>query len=168
MKKKLLLITFLSAILNVLIFSQVFAASTCSDSSHNCGGTGGDHEKGSTCSHTHSGWSCHTCAETTGTGSIGWERKACTSNSLKRQASSTREHSYGYECGDCHAANMTCSGCGHRKKHTCYTPPVHTHSYSAATCTTPPTCSCGATSGTALGHSWSTTWSTDASKHWKK
>lgn len=31
----------------------------------------------------------------------------------------------------------------------------HTHSYSAATCTNPPKCSCGATEGTALGHKWS-------------
>lgn len=31
---------------------------------------------------------------------------------------------------------------------------VHTHSYSNATCTKPATCSCGATKGTALGHSW--------------
>ena len=32
--------------------------------------------------------------------------------------------------------------------------PQHTHSYSAATCTTAPKCSCGATSGNALGHSY--------------
>lgn len=31
---------------------------------------------------------------------------------------------------------------------------IHTHSYSNATCTKPATCSCGATKGTALGHSW--------------
>ncbi len=31
---------------------------------------------------------------------------------------------------------------------------VHSHSYSKATCTAPATCSCGATSGTALGHNW--------------
>ena len=30
----------------------------------------------------------------------------------------------------------------------------HVHSYSEATCTVPPTCSCGATNGSALGHSW--------------
>jgi len=30
--------------------------------------------------------------------------------------------------------------------------PVHTHSFSPATCTQPATCSCGATQGTALGH----------------
>lgn len=30
----------------------------------------------------------------------------------------------------------------------------HTHTYSAATCTTPKTCSCGATEGDALGHNW--------------
>ena len=30
----------------------------------------------------------------------------------------------------------------------------HVHEYSAATCTTPPTCSCGATNGEANGHSW--------------
>ncbi len=30
----------------------------------------------------------------------------------------------------------------------------HTHSYSKATCTNPATCSCGATSGSALGHTW--------------
>ena len=34
------------------------------------------------------------------------------------------------------------------------TQPTHTHSYSAATCTSPKNCSCGATSGSALGHSW--------------
>ena len=37
-------------------------------------------------------------------------------------------------------------------------PPVtnaHTHSYKSATCTEPKTCSCGATSGNALGHNWS-------------
>lgn len=33
--------------------------------------------------------------------------------------------------------------------------PTHTHSYSAATCTKPATCSCGATSGSALGHRFS-------------
>ncbi len=31
---------------------------------------------------------------------------------------------------------------------------THTHSYSAATCTSPKKCSCGATSGNALGHNW--------------
>ena len=31
---------------------------------------------------------------------------------------------------------------------------THTHSYSAATCTQPGTCSCGATNGEALGHSY--------------
>lgn len=34
------------------------------------------------------------------------------------------------------------------------TQPAHTHSYSAATCTKPGTCSCGATNGDALGHSY--------------
>ncbi len=32
--------------------------------------------------------------------------------------------------------------------------PVHTHSFAAANCTTPKTCSCGATEGGALGHNW--------------
>lgn len=32
--------------------------------------------------------------------------------------------------------------------------PTHTHSYSAATCTTPQKCSCGETKGSALGHKW--------------
>lgn len=32
--------------------------------------------------------------------------------------------------------------------------PTHTHSYSAATCTTPQKCSCGATNGSALSHNW--------------
>lgn len=32
--------------------------------------------------------------------------------------------------------------------------PAHTHSYAAATCTKAATCTCGATQGTALGHSW--------------
>ena len=32
--------------------------------------------------------------------------------------------------------------------------PTHTHSYSNATCTQPKKCSCGATSGSALGHKW--------------
>lgn len=31
----------------------------------------------------------------------------------------------------------------------------HTHSYSAATCTAPAKCSCGATEGSATGHNWS-------------
>ncbi len=34
------------------------------------------------------------------------------------------------------------------------TEPPHTHNFSAATCTTPKTCSCGATEGEANGHSW--------------
>ena len=34
------------------------------------------------------------------------------------------------------------------------TEPPHTHSFSAATCTTPKTCSCGATEGDANGHNW--------------
>ena len=34
------------------------------------------------------------------------------------------------------------------------TQPVHTHSFQAATCTEPKTCSCGATEGTANGHRW--------------
>ncbi|MBQ6851778.1 MAG: hypothetical protein IJO04_01950 [Oscillospiraceae bacterium] len=34
------------------------------------------------------------------------------------------------------------------------TEPPHTHSFSAATCTTPKTCSCGATAGKANGHNW--------------
>lgn len=33
--------------------------------------------------------------------------------------------------------------------------PTHIHNYSKATCTTPPTCSCGKTQGGALGHKWS-------------
>ena len=34
------------------------------------------------------------------------------------------------------------------------TEPPHTHSFSAATCTAPKTCSCGATEGNANGHNW--------------
>ena len=34
------------------------------------------------------------------------------------------------------------------------TTPVHTHSYSSATCTKPATCSCGETQGSANGHNW--------------
>ena len=34
------------------------------------------------------------------------------------------------------------------------TEPPHVHSYNAATCTAPKTCSCGATEGNANGHSW--------------
>ena len=34
------------------------------------------------------------------------------------------------------------------------TKPVHIHSYAAATCTQAKKCSCGATSGSALGHKW--------------
>lgn len=34
------------------------------------------------------------------------------------------------------------------------TVPLHTHSFSAATCTAPKTCSCGATEGKATGHNW--------------
>ena len=34
------------------------------------------------------------------------------------------------------------------------TEPPHAHSFSAATCTTPKTCSCGATEGEANGHNW--------------
>lgn len=34
------------------------------------------------------------------------------------------------------------------------TEPPHTHSFSSATCTTPKTCSCGATEGNANGHNW--------------
>lgn len=34
------------------------------------------------------------------------------------------------------------------------TEPPHTHSFRAATCTTPKTCSCGATEGSANDHSW--------------
>ena len=34
------------------------------------------------------------------------------------------------------------------------TEPPHTHSFSAATCTAPKTCSCGATEGEANGHNW--------------
>ena len=34
------------------------------------------------------------------------------------------------------------------------TEPPHTHSFSAATCTAPKTCSCGATEGEPTGHSW--------------
>ena len=32
--------------------------------------------------------------------------------------------------------------------------PTHTHNYSAATCTAPAKCSCGATNGSALSHNW--------------
>lgn len=35
------------------------------------------------------------------------------------------------------------------------TQPAHTHSWSQATCTSPATCGCGATNGSALGHNWS-------------
>ena len=34
------------------------------------------------------------------------------------------------------------------------TVPAHEHKYSAATCTKPKTCTCGATEGKAKGHSW--------------
>lgn len=34
------------------------------------------------------------------------------------------------------------------------TEPPHTHNFNAATCTTPKTCSCGATEGEANGHNW--------------
>jgi len=35
------------------------------------------------------------------------------------------------------------------------TTPSHSHSYANATCTTPKTCACGATEGSAKGHNWS-------------
>ncbi len=51
------------------------------------------------------------------------------------------------------------SACGKLKFNSDYeestTEPVHTHVYSDATCTLPETCSCGATNGTMLGHSFS-------------
>ena len=42
--------------------------------------------------------------------------------------------------------------------------PAHTHSYSDATCTAPAKCSCGETSGSALGHSYSDATCTEAKK----
>jgi len=42
--------------------------------------------------------------------------------------------------------------------------PTHTHSYSGATCTAPAKCSCGETSGSALGHSYSNATCTEAKK----
>lgn len=44
------------------------------------------------------------------------------------------------------------------------TSPSHTHSFSAATCTQAKTCSCGATSGTALGHNFSSATCTSPKK----
>ena len=44
------------------------------------------------------------------------------------------------------------------------TTPTHTHSYSSATCTEPAKCSCGETSGSALGHSYSNATCTEAEK----
>lgn len=41
------------------------------------------------------------------------------------------------------------------------TTPPHTHSFSVATCTTPKTCSCGATEGEANGHAWQAATCTD-------
>lgn len=40
----------------------------------------------------------------------------------------------------------------------------HSHSYSAATCTSPATCSCGATKGSALGHQLSAATCTTAER----
>lgn len=42
------------------------------------------------------------------------------------------------------------------------TEPPHIHSFSAATCTSPKTCSCGATEGSANGHSWNNATCTSA------
>ena len=42
------------------------------------------------------------------------------------------------------------------------TEPPHTHSFSAATCTTPKTCSCGETEGSPLGHEWKSATCTEA------
>ena len=44
------------------------------------------------------------------------------------------------------------------------TKPSHQHSYKAATCTAPKTCSCGATEGSKLGHNWSAATCTTAKK----
>ena len=64
------------------------------------------------------------------------------------------------ECGEeISATDKFCSSCGASidKSSTTTKPsnPTHTHSYSGATCTTPAKCSCGATNGSALGHSYS-------------
>ena len=44
------------------------------------------------------------------------------------------------------------------------TKPSHQHSFKAATCTAPKTCSCGATEGSKLGHNWSAATCTTAKK----
>ena len=178
MKKKVLLGLLLSIIISSFLFPGTFAA-TCSDSSHHCSdSTGGNHSQGSTCSHNHASdsWVCHTCAETTGTGSIGWERKRCTSNSDKRMKNKTREHSYGSSCGTCGASGVRCTGCGHHKKHSCVQPHTHSYSYSysvTATCQHGGydvyVCSCGATENrnatSTVGHNYA--WTSNDSNHWQ-
>lgn len=51
-------------------------------------------------------------------------------------------------------SNNTNSGSANNTNTSSKPTTTHTHSYSKATCTKPATCSCGATSGSALGHSW--------------
>ena len=126
LKKKALLSMVLTIII-LSIFTEVLAGS-CSDSSHNCGGNGGNHSTGQTCTHgNYGGWECYTCAESTSSGTVGWEGQYCTKSGCgKRKQSTTREHSYGSSCSSCGEVNIQCSNCGHCKKHTCYTPPAKT------------------------------------------
>ena len=119
MKKK----TFFSVILILMLISCVFTEvlAGCSDYSHHCGGNDGDHSTGWTCSHTSfGGWECYTCAETTVSGTKGWETKYCT-RCGNRKPKTTREHSYGSSCYECGASGVRCSQCGHCKIHSCDT-----------------------------------------------
>ena len=185
MKKKILLISFVWITIMLALSSVAYAADSCTDSVHQCdssalwSGNGhlGHHGVGvkhstsvnkGKCSSSKlkkkTGTWCYTCEDTANSNSsIGYHaNNYCTA--CKCRIGETK-HNTDLACKKCGAANKRCRADDHTVDHSCNT---HTHSYSAATCTTAPTCSCGATSGSALGHSWSTTWSTDGSNHWKK
>jgi len=60
-------------------------------------------------------------------------------------------HDHSEPCTTCWKSNMVCSRCGDTLPHNCH---EHDFTYSPADCTSPASCSCGATSGWPLGHNW--------------
>ena len=89
----------------------------------------------------------------------GYTTHTCTrcSDSYKDSYKDATNHSYTSKvttaatCTEEGIKTFTCSNCANQ-----YTESIAktAHNYAAATCTKPKTCSCGATSGTALGHSY--------------
>lgn len=88
-----------------------------------------------------------------GTEAVPTDSQASVSSQVDNNTTASNETTAERETTEDHETTVTT--CVTTEETTEDTTPAHTHSYSSATCTAPATCSCGATQGSANGHSFS-------------